>query len=1086
MSAAFLWTLAGALAQTVDDEPLGTLGLLDEHSKSIEHAPKYNLLANGVKLTYFQGGEEVEYEEVNEGKPYTGGNIANPGGAIDQKAPDYYILDFTSKVFIEKVTFNWEWKMVPLYYTISVSDDSQNWNQVAVISRAESEVDVSKETPYYDNFQVVDPLKPVRGRYLKVTISKALSIDTYHPHIQSWKVQRQRMPTTLGLSSTLTSPGKQKDGWTFFSESGLSTTIKATVYDQLEMPMTPIRTIYMTKDGDPDGTFVEQADAKGVYVYTPSEGFTGNVTFTSSCGNASDTKTITIIDESKYYTYGATAATSTAPTEQKVGSLFDGTDGRDASGSVYMFAADGQTEDADHSITVTLQRPVMIEAMRLYWGGAPKVCTVSVSLDGETFTEVGGSSHSDGGNFWEAFGNINLPARYIKIDTKGYAVLGWGLKLGEIKIYGDASESVPTSIQISSTSGTALAKGESTTFSAMVIDQYGSVIPGYENEITWSHTEISGTWNEETLTYTAGDNVAGGEGVTFTASCPVGEGENAKTLTGSINLKGFNIDHYLFDASLHTEDLGIEGVDLKKEAAAAVLTSTNNPNGRPEAALLFDGGKGLTVNGGGYRFLVEGSDRSAKGQIVVKLYDPVIIEAIILRWERACPKSYKVEISNHGEVWGTVAEYTDINPKSEEFFNHRMCVRYDRPITYIRITTDGLDTDYGALLMDFKAYGTYAKVDPAELTLNPYVNVAYTSGSGTNEKTVINDHPNTVVFFSEKSGGQFSEETVYLNPIFLTENGAELRVRARKIDYTVTKTDDVASEGTESFVLDSDAHTIKFKEAGTYRVEASYTVPETNTTISAVSELKAVHHNYMLTSDYNDVVVTLVPVNQGAADHHDASNAKEILMSGRTDRDGGVAGSVNLFSKGELYDVIFDFGTVIDIPAIEVYWEGACPEKYTLTFSRDENFSAESSKSIEFYDPLRRAMVDRPRFDRFAVEVPPYSKPAAVVARADGDATGKEPQDGSTTAIRYARLHVDSLDPWMGGVWGAKLAEVTPYFDPETTGTLATGIVNVGADTDAAAPVEYYTLQGVRVNTPAAGQILIRRQGASVSKIVIR
>ena len=36
------------------------------------------------------------------------------------------------------------------------------------------------------------------------------------------------------------------------------------------------------------------------------------------------------------------------------------------------------------------------------------------------------------------------------------------------------------------------------------------------------------------------------------------------------------------------------------------------------------------------------------------------------------------------------------------------------------------------------------------------------------------------------------------------------------------------------------------------------------------------------------------------------------------------------------------------------------------------------------------------------------------------------------------------------------------------------------------APVEFYNLQGVRINEPAAGQIVIRRQGTNVSKIIVR
>lgn len=41
-------------------------------------------------------------------------------------------------------------------------------------------------------------------------------------------------------------------------------------------------------------------------------------------------------------------------------------------------------------------------------------------------------------------------------------------------------------------------------------------------------------------------------------------------------------------------------------------------------------------------------------------------------------------------------------------------------------------------------------------------------------------------------------------------------------------------------------------------------------------------------------------------------------------------------------------------------------------------------------------------------------------------------------------------------------------------------------DNDDNAPVEYYNLQGVRINEPAAGQVVIRRQGSKVSKVVVR
>lgn len=42
------------------------------------------------------------------------------------------------------------------------------------------------------------------------------------------------------------------------------------------------------------------------------------------------------------------------------------------------------------------------------------------------------------------------------------------------------------------------------------------------------------------------------------------------------------------------------------------------------------------------------------------------------------------------------------------------------------------------------------------------------------------------------------------------------------------------------------------------------------------------------------------------------------------------------------------------------------------------------------------------------------------------------------------------------------------------------------ADNDADAPVEFFNMQGQKVVEPAAGQLLIRRQGNKVSKVIVK
>lgn len=48
------------------------------------------------------------------------------------------------------------------------------------------------------------------------------------------------------------------------------------------------------------------------------------------------------------------------------------------------------------------------------------------------------------------------------------------------------------------------------------------------------------------------------------------------------------------------------------------------------------------------------------------------------------------------------------------------------------------------------------------------------------------------------------------------------------------------------------------------------------------------------------------------------------------------------------------------------------------------------------------------------------------------------------------------------------------------------GVDDIISDSNADAPVEYFNLQGVRVTNPAAGQLIIKRQGSEVTKMIVR
>ena len=994
------------------------------------------------------------FDGVN-GRDDFGANYSFAGDGQTEEADHNITLELRRPINANAIRLHWGG--APKSYSVMVSEDGENFVPVVTDYKG-SGANAWDKHGFAD--RTVKYLRIVTVGYQVMNWGLSLT------EIKLYGDDKAFVPADIRVSSKLNDYNDPKIYGSVLTV-GEAASITATVYniDGIELKNAEIALATTASEDEwKDG------------IYTPAA--TGFADFTYTSGDINVTKRFLVVDDAKYIDGTNLTVVGSTGSSSTYSSLFDGGSSLTENGAVYVFA-DNINGDNEHSLTVQFNKIYTLEYLSLNWDCLPKSYTVYTSLDGETYAPLFSSAAEGDVRIYHRFAlEKAAPAKYLKVVTDGYNN-GYGLKLNDLKLYGTPETSYATSIVIKSSNGTALAKGESTTLTASVLDQFGAPMEGME--VDWSHSTISGSWNPETGVFTAGDNVAGGEGVIFTATLTVEDAEgNDKELSADIQLRGFNIDHYLFDASLH-EDYRDSGIDLRAEAIKSVVTSNNDPNGRPNAVGLFDGGKEITaVGGAGYRLLKNPSAKDEKGEIIVKLFDPVTIEAIILRWERACPSDYTVEISNHGQIWEEVAHYTDINPDNAEFFNHRMCMRYVKPITYIRIRTNGNNTQWGVNLMDFKVYGTYADVKPKDLTLNPYVTVRYTSGEGENEKTIVHEHPNTVAFYNDKqSDTQFSEEPVYLNPVFKTENGADLQVRERQISYTVT-----GAEADADFTLNAENHTVTFHKAGKYKVEATYTEGD-NEPIKTTADLTAVHHNYMLTRDYLEVDVKLVESTGQDIEHTESANrAKELLMS--ADHDGGVNGTVNLLNGGHIFDVVVDFGRIIDIPAIEVLWEGACPESYSVSVAREADFS--DAATYHHHDPMRRAVIDRPRFDRFAVETEtPYSKPSQIMPRADeGGSTAKEPMDGSTTAIRYAKIHNVVLDPWMGNVWGAKLAEVTPYYDPDTTPSIPTGIEDVDADNNAEAPVEYFNLQGQLVISPAAGQIVIRRQCYDVSKIIMK
>lgn len=208
-----------------------------------------------------------------------------------------------------------------------------------------------------------------------------------------------------------------------------------------------------------------------------------------------------------------------------------------------------------------------------------------------------------------------------------------------------------------------------------------------------------------------------------------------------------------------------------------------------------------------------------------------------------------------------------------------------------------------------------------------------------------------------------------------------------------------------------------------------------------------------------------------------ASASSENLLAGKigvTDEEniqGGNVGNVtddNLTSQlewkctdTEEHYLIYDLGADYYLEGIDLLFEGAYATEFTVTLTNAKPAELEGASAVQ-------AMVNAAAADE------------VVFTNEKNDIQHYFVQTPTGTH-RYVELRTTKA---LNTGWGIKVRDLKVYGsdqDPTQTGVQST----LGQD-DANAPVEYYNLQGVRINNPAAGQLVIRRQGNNVAKIVIR
>ncbi len=152
------------------------------------------------------------------------------------------------------------------------------------------------------------------------------------------------------------------------------------------------------------------------------------------------------------------------------------------------------------------------------------------------------------------------------------------------------------------------------------------------------------------------------------------------------------------------------------------------------------------------------------------------------------------------------------------------------------------------------------------------------------------------------------------------------------------------------------------------------------------------------------------------------------------------------------------------IEAVECYWEGASATDYCVAIY--------PQNPIGGWDPLSITHVD-------------YDGTRYFDVVGEGGGAGNNQRhilydEDALSAIPGSFISLDTTKAYEK-TWGMKLFQIRVYGQKDDPA----GVKNVSVDnTDTTAPVEYYNLQGIRVNEPQAGQIVIRRQGNKASKIL--
>ncbi|WP_270854914.1 galactose-binding domain-containing protein [Longibaculum muris] len=397
----------------------------------------------------------------------------------------------------------------------------------------------------------------------------------------------------------------------------------------------------------------------------------------------------------------------------------------------------------DDWIYVDLQASYEISNIVLNWEGAyAKEYKLQVSEDAENWTDI---THVTEGKVGITEFNYEEPAtgRYVRmlgVEPVG----GYGYSIWEFEVYGalvgEQSEPEPEEINIALNKPSKASSeyidpndGSKQYYSSLAFDGSSTAINGKQSRWVsnrnsndeWIYVDLEdtydiskivlnweGTSKHEYKILVSDDQETWQEVVHRTDGVGVQEIKLDELITGRyVKMQGVKVGakygYSLWEFEVYgelTEKPNTTNIALNKPSkASSEFIDPNDGNKQYYSSLAFDGNTDK-INDQQSRWV---SNRKSNDEwIYVDLQDNYYISKIVLNWEGACGKEYKLQVSNDGENWTDITHVTDGKKGITEF-------NYGEPATgrYVRMLGIQPVGEYGYSLWEFEVYGVSLKGD---------------------------------------------------------------------------------------------------------------------------------------------------------------------------------------------------------------------------------------------------------------------------------------------------------------------------------------------------------------------------------------